>query len=261
MIQKDFAEKVVKIIRDDTNVIGLAVAGSWIIKEIDEFSDLDLVLITREAVAPDKEKMLSYVRDFGNLLTGFTGDHVGEPRLLICLFDDPLLHVDVKFLTLPEFGNRVEDPEVLFERNSELSNILNSTTAVWPYPDYQWMEDRFWIWVHYITLKIGRGEYLEALDCLAFLRTVVLSPLMQIKNGLQPRGLRKVEMTLNKTDMDGLVSTIARYNPASIFESLLNAIKEYRALRQQLFPREINLQKKTEEKSMEYLRYVQGEKK
>ena len=96
MIQKDFAERVVKIIRNDTNVLGLAVAGSWITNEIDEFSDLDLVLVTSEAVSPDKEKMLAYAKTFGKLLTGFTGEHVGEPRLLICLYDDPLLHVDIK---------------------------------------------------------------------------------------------------------------------------------------------------------------------
>jgi predicted nucleotidyltransferase len=257
MIQKNFAERVVKMVRNDTNVLGLAVAGSWITNEIDEFSDLDLVLVTSEAVSPDKEKMLAYAKTFGKLLTGFTGEHVGEPRLLICLYDDPLLHVDIKFLTLSEIGKRVEDFVILFERNTELSDIFNTTNAIWPYPDYQWIEDRFWIWVHYVTLKMGRGEWLEALDFLSFLRTVVLSPLLQVKNGLQPRGLRKVERTLSQSDMDMLVSTIAVYEPSSIFTSLTNAIELYRSLRKELFPAEINLQRKTEEKSMQNLKNVQ----
>ena len=34
------------------------------------------------------------------LLAAFTGEHVGEPRLLICLYRSPLLHVDLKYVSL-----------------------------------------------------------------------------------------------------------------------------------------------------------------
>ncbi|GEO11548.1 hypothetical protein [Segetibacter aerophilus] len=44
MIQKEFADKVTQILKDNKNVIGLAVAGSWATNEIDEFSDLDFLL-------------------------------------------------------------------------------------------------------------------------------------------------------------------------------------------------------------------------
>src|SRR5690348_9102407 len=100
-IQVAFAEHARDILRSDENVIGLAVGGSWLTNEIDEFSDLDLILVTNEKISGDKELMIKYAKRFGNFLSGFIGDHVGEPRLLICLYDDPLLHVDIKFLTLP----------------------------------------------------------------------------------------------------------------------------------------------------------------
>src|SRR5689334_1349887 len=103
MIQRQFADNVVNLLRDDQQVIGVAVAGSWLTDEIDQFSDLDLILVTRDKIADSKEKMVAYADRFGNLLSGFTGEHVGEPRVLICLYDDPLLHVDIKFLTLEEF--------------------------------------------------------------------------------------------------------------------------------------------------------------
>ncbi|MDZ4808955.1 MAG: nucleotidyltransferase domain-containing protein [Bacteroidota bacterium] len=48
MIQKEFTNKVVDIVKTDYNVIGLAVAGSWITDELDEYSDLDLILITKK---------------------------------------------------------------------------------------------------------------------------------------------------------------------------------------------------------------------
>ena len=87
MIQKEFANRVVDIVKPDTNVIGLAVAGSWITDELDEYSDLDLILITKKKIAGDKEKMIAYAKSFGDFISGFTGEHVGEPRVLICLYD------------------------------------------------------------------------------------------------------------------------------------------------------------------------------
>ena len=108
MIQKTFALNAVSVLEKDPNVLGLAVGGSWISGELDQFSDLDLVLITQEKVSDNKGLMLQYAGSLGQLLSGFTGEHVGEPRVLICLYDNPLLHVDIKFLTLPEFEQRVE---------------------------------------------------------------------------------------------------------------------------------------------------------
>src|SRR5687767_11602554 len=98
MIQQTFASNIVSIIKNDPFIIGLAAAGSWITNELDEYSDLDLVLITKSKISDDKEKMIGYARRFGNLISAFTGEHVGEPRVLICLYDEPLLHVDIKFL-------------------------------------------------------------------------------------------------------------------------------------------------------------------
>ena len=102
MIQQDFANRTVDVLKNDETVIGLAVAGSWLTNEIDEFSDLDLILVSKEKVSGDKNKMLEYANSFGDLLSGFTGEHVGEPRVLICLYDNPLLHVNIEFLTLGE---------------------------------------------------------------------------------------------------------------------------------------------------------------
>jgi len=256
MIQKDFAEKVLDIVRKDSNVIGLAVAGSFITDELDEYSDLDLILITKKKIGSDKEKMLDYAKSFGEFISGFTGEHVGEPRLLICLYDNPLLHVDIKFLTLPEFYDRIENPVVLFERNNQLTDVINSTKAEWPVVDYQWIEDRFWTWVHYACVKIGRGELLEAFDFLSFLRMTVLSPLMQIKNKKLPRGLRRVETELNLSDLENLKITIAQYNRNSIIKALDNTVSVYKSLRRKLYTDKVQLQSLAEKRSCEYLKQL-----
>lgn len=59
MIQKQFAENVAQVLKDDKTIIGLAVAGSWLTDEIDEWSDFDLVIVTHANLNADKAKMLT----------------------------------------------------------------------------------------------------------------------------------------------------------------------------------------------------------
>lgn len=252
MIQREFAEKAKRILEPEENIIGLAVAGSWLTNELDEFSDLDLIIVTQQSVSGDKNLMLEYARKLGNLLSGFTGEHVGEPRVLICVFDNPLLHVDIKFVTLDEFKIRIETPTLLIDKNGLLQDAINNSTANFPYPDYQWIEDRFWIWIHYALLKIGRGEYFEAFDFMGFLRMVVFGPLLQIKNGRLPRGVRKVETELSPEDLERLKRTIPNYDRQSLLVSLRSAVTLYKELRIELYDEKVNLQKETEKKVMEY---------
>ncbi|MEI9807926.1 MAG: nucleotidyltransferase domain-containing protein [Bacteroidota bacterium] len=125
MIQKQFAARAAEILKEDRSVIGLAVAGSWLTDEMDEFSDLDLILVTAKKIAGNKSDMLSYASRLGQLLTGFTGEHAGEPRVLICLYDNPLLHVDIKFLTTEEFQTRIETPVILLDNDLQLHQAIN----------------------------------------------------------------------------------------------------------------------------------------
>ncbi len=258
MIQKNFANNAADILRKDPSVIGLAVGGSWLSDELDEFSDLDLILITQDVVAGNKNKMLAYANSLGQLLTGFTGEHVGEPRVLICLYDHPLLHVDIKFLTLEEFKQRIEQPIILLDTHNQLQQIIEQTAASFPYPDYQWIEDRFWIWIHYALLKIGRGELLEAFDFLGFLRMQVLGPLLHIKNNNLPRGVRKIETQINLEDVELLTSTIPTYTKSAILMCAENAVVLYQQLRNKLFSTDIHLQQSTEKRVLEYLEEIKS---
>jgi hypothetical protein len=208
--------------------------------------------VTKDKVSGDKNKMLEYAGSFGQLLTGFTGDHVGEPRVLICLYDNPLLHVDIKFLTLEEFKHRIEQPVILLDTDNQLQEVIEQTESEFPYPDYQWIEDRFWIWIHYALLKIGRGELLEAFDFFAFLRMVVLGPLLHIKNSNLPRGVRKIETQVTSEDFEEIKETVPDYTRASLLRSLEKSVLLYRKLRANIFPSGILLQVETEIKVMEY---------
>lgn len=88
-MQRKFIDGVVEKISADKNVVGLAVGGSFITNEVDEYSDVDLILVTSEKISADVNRMVTYAKAFGDFITGFTGEHVGEPRVLICLYDNP----------------------------------------------------------------------------------------------------------------------------------------------------------------------------
>ena len=259
-MQLEFASRAVKILESDDNVVGLAVGGSWLTNEMDEFSDLDLILVTNNKVSGNRDLMVEYAARLGSHLSGFTGEHVGEPRVLICLYDNPLLHVDLKFVTLEEFKDRVETPEILFDRHGSLRSVLEKSEAHFPKPDYQWIEDRFWIWIHYALLKIGRGEYLEAFDFFGFLRMVVLGPLLHIKNENLPRGVRKVEKELDSKDFNNLKLTIPSYDRQSLIDSLRNSVSLYRQLREILFDDRVRFQRETEDRVLVYLDEIEKSK-
>lgn len=256
MIQEEFARKVAAIVQHDSSVIGLAVAGSWLTGEMDEYADLDLILVTKEKVSGDKNLMFSYAQQFGQLLNGFTGEHVGESRLLICLYENPLLHVDIKFVTIDEFNDRIETPVILADTDDQLKNALENSQAKFPYPEYQWIEDRFWTWVHYALLKIGRGEYFEAYDSLGFLRTVVFGPLLHIRNGNLPRGVRKVETQLIPADLEALQETLAAYEKQSLLKAFENCVKLYWVIRNELFDNTIVLRTNTEEQVLKFMEEI-----
>ena len=253
MIQRQFAERVKEILSKDDSVIGVAIGGSWITNEIDQFSDIDLVFVTKERIGGDKDKMLAYANRFGILLSAFTGEHVGEPRLLICLYDDPLLHVDIKFVTLEEFKTRVETPVILLDKNDQLKNALANSIAKFPTPEFQWIEDRFWVWVHYGATKIRRGEYFEAYDFFAALRMMVFGPLLHIKNGHLPRGVRKAEMNFTPEELNELKLTLAGYDHQSLVDCLKNAMSLYRKLRKSIFDDNVIFRNEAEQKVTEYV--------
>lgn len=255
---KSFSEKVIELAKADTTILAVAAAGSAITGETDEFSDLDLVIVTREAIAPDAEKMRAFAARFPGLIAAFTGEHVGERRLLICLYDKPLLHVDFKFLTADELGERIENPVILFERENILSRAYAASEASWPMPDLQWLEDRFWVWVHYAALKIGRGEFYETGDFLSFVRGQVLGPLLAVKYGRPARGVRKLETFLNAEDSVAMQATFAQPEKLPLIQAVQAAITLYRKLRSGLPVTGLMRRIAAEKAAMDYLVKVTG---
>jgi hypothetical protein len=230
-VHEDTARRFAAEFARDPRILGVAAGGSWL-KSMDDFSDLDLVV----AVHPDHEnavrdERIEMAKRCGPLLAAFTGEHVGEPRLLICLYGPPLQHVDLKFVAVGDLDQRVEDPVILWERGDEVSRALKRGEARYPQPDPQWIEERFWTWIHYVAAKIGRGELFEAIDSVGFLRARVLGPLLLLRAGHRPSGVRRLEQWVPR-DAERLKATVCSHDRSSCLAALSATIAIYRELRE-----------------------------
>lgn len=228
-----FLERALEAAPGVDGLVGLAAGGSFTAGELDEFSDLDLVLAVEPSSWPEileRQQAIAAELD-SSFLAGFTGEHVGEPRLLVCLYGPPLLHVDLKFVSLDDVRERVEDPVVLWERDGRLSAALARGEARYPSADPDWIEERFWIWAHYLADKIERGEIFEALDALTFLRSVALAPLAFRRADVQATGVRRIEDRL-PAFATGLERTVAGADAAACAAALDASIDLYTELRE-----------------------------
>ena len=192
--QRDFLDQIAEATANDSRLLGLLVGGSYASKTMDLYSDLDCILVVDDdaydAVLGDRKIIAAAI---GPLLHCFSGDFLGEPRLLICLYQEPLLHVDYKVVTPAMLADRVEDPVIVWQRDRRIRAVLESTAAHWPRQTSEWFDEHFWIWLHYGATKLARGELFEALDILAMIRKRIFGPLLTERAGERQYELRHIE--------------------------------------------------------------------
>jgi hypothetical protein len=243
-------------LRRDPRVAGVALGGSYIEKEkMDEFSGLSFIVAVEPAELDGMiHGMTEIAERLGPLLASFPGDHIQMPNLLICLYDEPIIHVDFEFVSADAASRRTEDPVILYEKDGALSAQYALAAPIEPTANIQWCEDRFWIWVHYAATRVGRGDLFDAIESLAFLRTNVLGPLIQIKNGQPARGVRNIERD-SPGDVSRLAATLATYDRRDCIRALKAATDLYIALRG-VNKSHMYLREKAESRALRYLNYI-----
>jgi len=233
-----FIARAKGICAEDTRIVALLACGSIASGAADRYSDIDLVVVCgNDAYDGIMHSRESFAAKLGILLSSFTGEHVGEPRLLICLYDDPILHVDLKFIAEDDLGHGVEKPLVLFSRCKSIAQIVESGVYEWPSRNSEWFEARFWIWMHYCAGKIARGELFEAHGMLAFAREHVIGPMIARSKGLRERGVRRIESESPEWAAK-LARTIPTCDKSGTIDAMLATIEFYKELRKDIAPQQ-----------------------
>jgi hypothetical protein len=246
---KSLLIKIIDTLSTDPRIMAIGASGSYSSNSMDEYSDLDLTIaIDADSYDEVMNQRFDIVTQIDGKLAAFTGEHVGEPRLIISLYQPDLIHVDFKFVALPDAAQRVDDVQVLWERDACLSSIYKLTEHAYPQPEPQWIEDRFWIWLHYGAGKIARGEYFEAVEFLSFLRMTVLSPLALKQQGMTPSGVRNIEKRL-PSFANELKHTVAMPEREPLIKAFQKTISLYLSLRAN---ETVNANEKAEQLTLDY---------
>ncbi len=231
-VHAGIVERIRRVVAADARLQALLAGGSWVHGGLDRHSDLDFVIVVDQAgYAEVMAGRMAIAEAIGGLLAAFTGEHVGEPRLLICLYGPPLLHVDLKFVTAEDLDDRVERPAVVFARDpAAIERRLDGARIAWPDRSPQWFEQRAWIWLHYAATKLDRGELLEAIAMLAYFRDQVLGPMLHRRGGRPQRGVRRLEQQAEGVD-HRLLATVTGHDATAVRAGILAAVELYVDLR------------------------------
>lgn len=228
----DFIATLIALLEPDRRFLALLGGGSLVHGGFDEHSDLDFVLVAEDGdYAGALASRQALAEAAGPLLAAFGGEHVGEPRLLVCLYGPPLLHVDFKLVNAADLDRRIERPTLLWARDpAAVTARLDAAEIEWPDRDPDWFEARAWIWLHYGIAKARRGELFEAIGMLAFFREQVLGPMLHRRAGRPQRGVRRIEAA--GVDAGGrLAATVAGHDAGAVIAALRSAIDLYLDLR------------------------------
>jgi hypothetical protein len=169
----------------------------------------------------------------------------------MCLFGPPLLHVDLEFVTLDELGEGV----VLWECEPGLVAPAASPAGGLTV-DPQWVEDRFWSWVHYLAAKVGRGAVFDCVDGLAYLRSMVFGPMLAVRYGRRPQGVDRIEQYAGPA-LDDLGRTLGGTTREACLDAVHAAAALYQRLRDEQQALGLVRRSEAEEASLDYLAEVE----
>jgi hypothetical protein len=222
----------------ESEVIGMAISGSFAYGTPDAYSDLDLrVVVADGSLDRVFERKEAFARRCGPLVAAFTGEHVGEPHLLITLYSD-LIHVDYLFTDLAGAAERNEGRpvHVLWQREPAVTAALSRTPTLDPVADLTYMESRIWTWAWYIQSKILRGELWEAASGINFVRDVVIFRLFAVVNQERFRGARFAESVVGEHG-SAVTRTLSGLDRQELLEALRTEVRLYREIGDPLLAR------------------------
>src|SRR4051812_42600434 len=87
---RDLRDRIAARASADPRFLAVALGGSSLGERTDAYSDLDVVLVVADGSFDEvMGERQAFAEALGGLLVSFTGEHVGEPRLVICLYGPP----------------------------------------------------------------------------------------------------------------------------------------------------------------------------
>jgi len=231
------AERLSAAARKHAATVGVAISGSLAAGRGDRYSDLDLVVVARDAAGVGLLRDAIPAAD-GVPVARYGGEHVGEPRLVVALYGS-LVKVDFMFLRLDELAewNGGRPIRVLWESSRALTRALGQpVAATTPREAIEDVERRFWTWSWYALTKVCRGERYEGLSAIGYLRDRALLPMLALGRGRAPRGPRRIDELVESSSLP-FEQTLAGLDQGDLLRALRATIALYRRIADPLLAR------------------------
>ena len=250
----EFLNRTVSLAEKDPRIVGVALHQAS--DQEKEFTNTELVLVCQpEAFEEITADFIGVAEALGPLLQAYEQPKGEGEKELTCLYDEPLQRVDLRLLPLDNLSE-IHHPSVLWDREDQLRLALSARRDPATSLDLQWMEDRFWLWLHSAATALKEGAVFEAHHLMSCMRSRILAPLVLKKEGLSPAGgLHELEKT-DGENLSSLRATVPLYDARSCEISLREAAKLYVDLRETLASVDLVRHRRAEMAVMRHLHTV-----
>lgn len=250
----EFLNRTVSLAEKDPRIVGVALHQES--DQEKEFTTSELVLVCQ----PDSFEELSadligVAEALGPMMLAYEHSKGAGERELSCLYDEPLQRIDLRLLPLDNLSE-IHHPQVLWDRDEQFRLALAARRDPPPSLNLQWMEDRFWLWLHSAATALKEGAVFEAHHLMSCMRSRILAPLVLKKEGMNlTGGLHELEKS-DGENLSSLRATVPLYDARSCEISLREAAKLYVDLRETLAPADLVRHRRAEMAVMRHLHTV-----
>ncbi len=218
-------ERSVKVITEDTRVVGLYIGGS---PTADEYSDIDLNIYfkTQEDLDSFRNDRVEIAQKVGKIKAESMS---GFPFVYVVFYEEEI-KIDFAYNLVPAesrpdkiYCDIIYDPEGYLETMMEESKKLKWEVDI---ADLTHRAKHYQMGISYTVSKICRGEFWDALDCIDYYRKY----LVKFEDSFAHRkqeNYRRLEKKLDKERLTILNKTlVSELNQAELFKCM-DAIFEY----------------------------------
>ena len=201
--------------------LAFVLSGSLATSEYDDFSDIDVRIITdcvsnQACIHRHSEKVSKLLCSCGRLLSKFDGVHVNAPNLKIFYLEvtNWIVKTDVEFLGNADVHTVERNERIVFDNGDLLNQSKTGSTIVQDCVEFDLVAitPKMIGWLWYVYSKIARGELLQAANSLDYLRKHGVLPLVEECYGVRLSDYRRIEFLIPAKVYNGLV----RSHPRSI---------------------------------------------
>lgn len=230
---RDLFVYAIKYFSNIDSSIGIVVQGSIATNMLDEYSDIDLLIVLDdiEKLHQSISGLEPYLLNKYRILASFTANHINRENLFVFYLKKSkmILKLDIQIEKDLLFDCE-QSNKYLIIRDSY--NIKKSVVEIKEIIDYNILYKKFSVWLWYIFYLIERGEYFQAARSIDFSRENALLPIIRHINGLSNfDGHRRIELLLPKQIVNELKTTypksLTHKDLKSSLENLMDLFEKY----------------------------------